>query len=104
MQYVAGTGALGPETLVVHAVQVDADDIATLAATRGGGGSLPALEPAPAAAAAAPVAEMMAAGVTVGLGTDSLASNDSLDMFAEMRAALAVSRARAAAGAPPPRR
>ena len=37
----------------------------------------------------------------MGLGTDSLSSNDSLDMFAEMRAALAASRARASRGAPP---
>jgi 5-methylthioadenosine/S-adenosylhomocysteine deaminase len=44
----------------------------------------------------APVAELRQAGITVGLGTDSLASNDSLDMLAEMRSALEVSRGRAA--------
>jgi cytosine/adenosine deaminase-related metal-dependent hydrolase len=98
LQYVAQMGVLGPDTLVVHAAQVDGDDIATLA------GSGAAVAHCPRSnrrlrCGAAPVAEMMAAGVTVGLGTDSLASNDSLDLFAEMRAALAMSRERAAIAA-----
>ncbi|SDB91183.1 amidohydrolase [Shouchella lonarensis] len=33
----------------------------------------------------APVAQMLACGVTVGLGTDSAASNNALDLFEEMR-------------------
>ena len=43
----------------------------------------------------APVAELRAAGVRVGLGTDSPASAPSFDMFEEMRAALALARLRA---------
>ena len=98
LQYVAQTGALGPETLVVHAVELDDDDIAALAASEAVVAHCPRSNQR-LQCGIAPVAEMMAAGVTVGLGTDSLASNDSLDMFAEMRAALAASRARAAFGA-----
>ena len=95
VQYVAGTGALGPDMLVVHAVQVNGDDIAILA------GSGCAVVHCPRSnmrlgCGRAPVAEMKAAGILVGLGTDSLASNDSLDMLAEMRAAMEVSEARGA--------
>ncbi|HXH62284.1 MAG TPA: amidohydrolase family protein [Fimbriimonadaceae bacterium] len=42
----------------------------------------------------APVRDMLDAGVLVGLGLDSAASSGPIDMFAEMRAALRVSRER----------
>ena len=42
----------------------------------------------------APLAELRAAGVTVGLGTDSPASVPSFDMFEELRTAIVVARAR----------
>ena len=42
----------------------------------------------------APLAELRAAGLRVGLGTDSPASTPSFDLFAEMRAAIAAARAR----------
>ena len=99
VQYLAGTGALSPQALAIHVVQADADDIAALAATGAGVAHCPRSN-LRLHCGRAPVAEMRAAGIMVGLGTDSLASNDDLDLFAEMRAALAVSRARAAAGAP----
>jgi aminodeoxyfutalosine deaminase len=101
VEYLERTGALGPDMLAVHAVHVDAVDIARLAATRTGVAHCPRSN-LRLQCGMAPAVEMLAAGVAVGLGTDSLASNDSHDMFSEMRAALVVSRARAAAGAPHP--
>jgi 5-methylthioadenosine/S-adenosylhomocysteine deaminase len=88
--------ALGPEMLAVHCVQLERDDVNILA------GSGAAVAHCPRSntrlqCGAAPIAELRAAGVLTGLGTDSLASNDSLDLFAEMRAAIEASRARAAA-------
>jgi 5-methylthioadenosine/S-adenosylhomocysteine deaminase len=93
VQYVADTGALGPDMLIVHAVQVNSDDIATLADSGSAVAHCPRSN-LQLRCGRAPVAEMKDAGISVGLGTDSLASNDSLDMFAEMRAAVEVSGAR----------
>jgi cytosine/adenosine deaminase-related metal-dependent hydrolase len=102
LQYVAEAGALGPDMLAVHAVQLDGEDIATLACSGAAVAHCPRSNQR-LGCGLAPVAELRAAGITVGLGTDSLASNDSLDMLAEMRAALQVSRERAALrGAPAP--
>ncbi|MCE5254844.1 MAG: amidohydrolase family protein [Actinomycetia bacterium] len=100
IRYVAAAGALGRETLVIHAVQVDADDIALLAMSEAAVAHCPRSN-LRLRCGAAPAAEMMSVGVHVGLGTDSLASNENLDMFAEMRTALRVSVGRAASGARP---
>jgi aminodeoxyfutalosine deaminase len=96
--YVAKTGALGPDTLAIHAVRASCGDIKLLA------GSGAAVAHCPRSnrsllCGRARVAEMIEAGIRVGLGTDSLASNESLDMFAEMRAAIATACAGVAAGA-----
>jgi cytosine/adenosine deaminase-related metal-dependent hydrolase len=98
VQYVARTGALGPEMLAIHAVQLDEDDIATLAESGAAVAHCPRSN-LRLQCGVAPVAALLGAGVTVGLGTDSLGSNDNLDMFAEMRAAVAVSRGRVAPAA-----
>src|SRR6185312_8660333 len=44
----------------------------------------------------APIDELLAAGVTVGLGSDSMASNNRMDILEEARLALLVQRARIA--------
>ncbi len=94
VQYLAEAGALGADMLAVHAVQVDRKDIDTLAASGSAVAHCPRSNTA-LRCGEAPVVAMRMAGITVGLGTDSLASNESLDMLAEMRAALQVSQARA---------
>lgn len=98
IEYVAESGALSPETLLIHAVEVNQAEIAVLAAAGAAVAHCPRSN-ARLRCGIAPVAEYLAAGVPVGLGTDSLASNGSLDMFAEMRAALAAAEGRAAAAA-----
>ncbi len=99
VEYLSGAGILGPRTLAVHCVQVDDTDIALLAESGAAVAHCPRSN-LRLQCGSAPVAALLASGVTVGLGTDSLSSNESLDMFAEMRAALEVSRARASRGAP----
>ncbi|MFH0916020.1 MAG: amidohydrolase family protein [bacterium] len=98
--YVAQTQALGPRMLAVHCVQIGNSDVAALAESGTSVAHCPRSN-LRLQCGSAPVMELLGAGITVGLGTDSLGSNESLDMFAEMRAALAASRARASGGARP---
>ena len=81
--HLAGLGLLGPKTLLAHGVDLDAADIATLAATGTAVGHCPRSN-MKLASGIAPVHALRAAGVTVGLGTDGAASNNGLNLFAEM--------------------
>ncbi len=83
-QYLESIGFLGPEVLAAHCVWVDAADIALLAARQVGCVHNPSSNMM-LASGVAPVVEMRAAGVRLGLGTDGPAgSNNDLDMMEEM--------------------
>ncbi len=77
-------GVLDRNTLCVHCVHVNDDDIKLLAA-RGAGVCLCPGSNRYLGVGTPPVAAMLAAGIRPGLGTDSLASNDRLDLWQEMK-------------------
>jgi 5-methylthioadenosine/S-adenosylhomocysteine deaminase len=79
-------GVLGPEFVAVHCVHLDERDLELLA-HRGVSVAHCPTSNLKLAAGLAPTASLVAAGIRVGLGTDSAASNNRLDMFAEMRLA-----------------
>jgi len=76
-------GLLGPDVLIHHAFTVGARDLEIMA-RRGVAVSHNLESNMKVAAGPAPLLEMMAAGITVGLGTDGAASNGNLDLFEEM--------------------
>ncbi|MBW1696137.1 MAG: amidohydrolase [Deltaproteobacteria bacterium] len=76
-------GILDDNTLVVHGVWIDEQDIAILA-DHGTALSHNPSSNAKLAAGIAPVPKLIEAGVTVGIGTDSCASNNTLDLIREM--------------------
>jgi 5-methylthioadenosine/S-adenosylhomocysteine deaminase len=83
--YLDRLGLLGPDMLLVHAIETDAQDLARIRET----GSFVVHCPKSNAYlghGVASVAAMQAQGIPVSLGTDSVASNEAFDMFAEMRA------------------
>ncbi|HEX2714430.1 MAG TPA: amidohydrolase [Candidatus Acidoferrales bacterium] len=83
-QYLQRIGLLGPDVLAAHCVWVDAADMALLAARQVGCVHNPSSNMM-LASGVAPVVELRAAGVRLGLGTDGPAgSNNDLDMMEEM--------------------
>lgn len=84
---------LGPDLLCAHCVELDGAEIALLAERHVPVAHCPRSN-ALLGCGVAPLAELRAAGVTVGLGTDSPASTPSFDVFEEMRAAIYAARAR----------
>lgn len=86
-------GVLDVDPLLIHCVRVDDADIRVMAEHRCGVAHCPASN-ARLAHGIAPLAELLAAGVEVGLGSDSVASSDRMDLLDEARLALLLSTAR----------
>jgi 5-methylthioadenosine/S-adenosylhomocysteine deaminase len=82
--YLQSIGFWGPRTVVKHGVWVDAADITLLRSHQVAVSHNPESN-MKLSSGIAPVPEYLAAGVTVGLGTDGAASNNDLDMFEAMR-------------------
>jgi len=77
-------GVTGPSLIAVHAVHLSAGDIDRLAAQRCHVVHCPTSN-MKLASGIAPIAAMVERGIGVALGTDGAASNNRLDLFAEMR-------------------
>jgi 5-methylthioadenosine/S-adenosylhomocysteine deaminase len=93
IRVLARAGAIGSETVAAHCVDLEPDEIELLASLdvavahcQRSNGYL--------GCGIAPLADLLDAGVRVGIGTDSPASAPSFDMFEELRFVVACARAR----------
>ncbi|MCG2758468.1 MAG: amidohydrolase [Desulfobacteraceae bacterium] len=83
IKYLDSIGMLDNDTLLVHSIWVDADDIDRIA-NSGAKVSVCTESEMKLASGIAPVIKFLEAGIKVGLGTDGSASNNDLDLFQEM--------------------
>ena len=93
LAYLDRLGLVRPEMLLIHAVDLDDADLDILKARR------PAIVHCPKSNAKlahgiARLADMKKTDISIGLGTDSVASNNVIDMFEEMRTAIFQQRSR----------
>jgi cytosine/adenosine deaminase-related metal-dependent hydrolase len=90
-------GYLGPETLLVHVVDVDADEIKMLADTGTPVAHCPVANTIRPTNKweVCPASDMLQAGICVGLGTDASICNDRAGMFETMKQAVLLQKLRA---------
>ncbi len=86
-------GVLDLRPLLIHCVRADEGDIASIARSRSPVAHCP-ISNAKLGHGVAPLLEFLGAGITVGLGSDSVASNNRMDLVEEARVALLAQRAR----------
>lgn len=92
IQLLDAAGLLRRSTLLIHCVRASASDVARMADTGCGIAHCPASN-AKLGHGIAPLKEFLAAGARVGLGSDSMASNNTMDLLAEARLASLQQRA-----------
>lgn len=85
VEYMDSLGILGPGSLLIHCTYVDSKEIETLARTGTPVAHCPLANAYGGNSTVTRVPEMNTLGVNVGLGTDSVATNDSLDLFQVMK-------------------
>ena len=83
IQYLDQLGILDENTLLIHCVWLNDEDIAIIAERKAGISHNPESN-AKLASGIAPVPQILRSGIPVGLGTDGCASNNNLDLFHEM--------------------
>lgn len=86
-------GVLDARPLLIHAVRIDDADIAMIAAARATVAHCP-VSNAKLGHGVAPLDTLLAANVAVGLGSDSMAANDRMDLLEEARSATLAQRTR----------
>ena len=97
-EYLDDLGWLGDDVWMAHCVHLDDKAIGRFAATGTGVAHCPSSN-ARLAAGIAPVPQLLAAGVPVGLGVDGSASNESGELGTEIRMAVLMNRLRGGAAA-----
>jgi 5-methylthioadenosine/S-adenosylhomocysteine deaminase len=93
VRYLRKLGVLDERTLLVHGVWLDAEDIRIMADCGAAVVHCPQSN-MKLASGVAPVTDLLAAGIRVGLGTDGSASNNDLDLFGEMDSAAKLHKVR----------
>ncbi|CAG0964708.1 5-methylthioadenosine/S-adenosylhomocysteine deaminase [Methylophilaceae bacterium] len=86
LQRLAELGVLGPNFIAAHCVHLEPQEMKMLAEFGCHVAHCPASN-LKLASGIAPIVDLMQHGVNIGIGTDGAASNNRLDMFAEMRLA-----------------
>jgi 5-methylthioadenosine/S-adenosylhomocysteine deaminase len=92
IQYLKQVGILDTQPLLAHCIRVDDNDIETLRETECAVAHCPKSN-AKLGHGRAPLAKFIEAGVLVGLGSDSVASNNTCDILEEARFATLLARA-----------
>lgn len=93
VEFASSLGLLRDNAQLVHCCEVSESDIARIAESGASVAHCPRSNEA-LSCPIAPIRQMLRSGITVGLGLDSAASSGPVDMFAEMSAAVRLSRER----------
>ncbi len=92
IEYLDSIGFLGQNCLLVHCIWITKGEIKRIANTEAKVSHNPVSNMKLASGGVMPLYEMLEENVRIGLGTDSVASNNNLDMFEEMKMAALLHR------------